>query len=72
MKVGIEIPEELHVQVKVKAAQRGVKLKDVWREALEVWVRSPDSPTSAEFDEQLRIAREGMKRYRTTLRELAR
>lgn len=72
MKVGIEIPEELHVQVKVKAAQRGVKLKDAWREALEVWVRGPDSPNNAEFDEQLRIAREGMKRYRTTLRELAR
>lgn len=71
MKVGIEIPEELHRRLKVEAARRQVKLKDAFEEAITAWLKPADPAGDAEFQEQLRIAKEGMARYRDTLRELA-
>ena len=34
VKVGIEIPRELHTRVKIEAARRRIKIKDACREAL--------------------------------------
>ncbi len=71
MKVGIEIPEDLHRRLKVEAARRQVKLKDAFEEAITAWLKPVEPAPDAEFQEQLRIAKEGMVRYRETLRELA-
>ena len=72
MKVGIEIPGELQQRLKIEAARRNVRMKDVWREAAERWLAAPDHGSDLEFQEQMRLAREGMARYRRALRELAR
>jgi len=72
VKVGIEVPASLHQRVKIEAAQRNLKLKDAYREAIESWLTPPQPERDEEFHRQMAIAREGMKRYRNALRELAR
>jgi len=72
VKVGIEIPASLHQRLKIEAAQRNLKMKDVYREALESWLTPPQPERDAEFHRQMAIARKIMVDYREALKELAR
>ncbi len=72
VKVGIEIPRELHTRVKMEAARRRIKIKDACREAFEGWLKAGDGEPDAEFRRQMGIAREAMTRYHRALKELAR
>ena len=69
--VAIEISDELIQRIETEPARRKVSPQDVCREALEASFPPPDSAANPEFAEQIRLAREGMRRYRDTLRELA-
>jgi predicted transcriptional regulator len=69
--VGIELPDELLRRIEKEAERRGISREDLCREALAAWFPTSDVENDPEFQEQLRIAREGMRRYRDTLRELA-
>ena len=72
LKVGIELPAELHQRLKVEAARRNIKMKDVYREALEIWLTPNGEEDGEEFRRQMTVAREGMSKYKNALRELAR
>jgi hypothetical protein len=71
VKVGLELPEELVRRIENEAARRNVSAEDLCSEALGDRFAMRDAESDSEFHEQLRIAREGMRRYRDTLRELA-
>jgi hypothetical protein len=58
---GIAIPE-----IENEAARRSVSSEDLCREALTFWFPTSDVASDSEFQEQLRIAREAMRRYRDT------
>ena len=72
VKVGIEIPRELHTRVKIEAARRRIKIKDACQEAFEGWLKTCDGEQDAEFQRQMGIARGAMTRYHRALKELAR
>lgn len=71
MTLGIEIPDDLIHRIETEATRRNLSPQDVCREALESCFPPPDPAANPEFVEQIRLAREGMRRYRDTLRELA-
>lgn len=72
LKVGIELPAELHQRLKIESARRKVKMKDVYREALENWLAPKEDGEDDEFRRQMAIARRVMGDYREALKELAR
>ena len=71
VKVGIELPEELLQRIEKEAERRSLSKEELCREALAARFPTRDAENDSEFQEQLRIAREGMRLYRDTLRELA-
>jgi hypothetical protein len=47
VKIGIEIPEDLHVAVKMEAARRRMKIKEVVKQAFEGWLAAKSSSPPA-------------------------
>jgi len=41
-RISVEVEEEFHQQVKVKAAEQGVAIADVVRSLLKKWLQQPD------------------------------
>lgn len=72
VKVGIEIPRQLHQRLKIEAARRNMKIKDVCREAFEAWLAADGAVRDDEFTKQMGLAREAMARYHRTLKEMSR
>ncbi len=55
IKVGIELPAHLHHHLKVEAAKRNLKMKEVFREALENWLTPSKTARMTNFAVRWRL-----------------
>lgn len=46
IKAGVEITESLHLEIKIEAARRRLKMKDAVRQAFELWLKDVGVPKS--------------------------
>lgn len=70
IKVGIELSESLHREVKAKAVESGLKLKEVWPVALRSWLdqEAVHAAANPEFRDLDRAQRDLLRRYAELLR----
>lgn len=71
MRISVELSHRLLRRIEEEATRRGVSAQDLCRDLLEASLPASDATSAHEFHEQMRLAREGMRRYRDTLHDLA-